>query len=332
MACAARPIDERSARWECSASLGLLALIFLRVPIAVALAVSGLVGYAAIDGWPQALKMFGAVPYHAGHRILAIGHSALHPDGGGGGARDMAEELFEACQRGVLGIRGALANATIGSCALFGAICGSSIATAATFSRVAIPEMRRRVRARLRGRRRRRRRNAGRPHSAIGLDRDLCNRRRAVTAEALRGGLRPGLRARRALCRRRLRRGRARPAWVPSVAAIRWRRVSPRDRHVEARCAVLLSRSRDLSGLVLAHRGGRRGRLRRDPDRLRHTRDGLAGLVDALLETVYITATVFFIVVGAFIFSRFIVLTRLPNDLARWVQDIGPDAAPDLSR
>ena len=41
------------------------------------------------------------------------------------------------------GVRGALANATIGACALFGAICGSSIATAATFSKVAIPEMRR---------------------------------------------------------------------------------------------------------------------------------------------------------------------------------------------
>ena len=40
-------------------------------------------------------------------------------------------------------MRGALAAATIGSCAAFAAICGSSIATAATFSKVAIPEMRR---------------------------------------------------------------------------------------------------------------------------------------------------------------------------------------------
>src|SRR5262249_55855833 len=48
-----------------------------------------------------------------------------------------------ACNAVFSGIRGALTNATIGACALFGAICGSSIATAATFSRVAIPEMRR---------------------------------------------------------------------------------------------------------------------------------------------------------------------------------------------
>jgi C4-dicarboxylate transporter DctM subunit len=55
---------------------------------------------------------------------------------------NMATELFQACNAVFSGIRDALANATIGACALFGAICGSSIATA-TFSRVAIPEMRR---------------------------------------------------------------------------------------------------------------------------------------------------------------------------------------------
>ena len=47
------------------------------------------------------------------------------------------------------------------------------------------------------------------------------------------------------------------------------------------------------------------------------------GLVDALLETVSTTAVIFFIVVGAFIFSRFIVLTRFPNELATWVQTAG---------
>jgi TRAP-type C4-dicarboxylate transport system permease large subunit len=43
----------------------------------------------------------------------------------------------------------------------------------------------------------------------------------------------------------------------------------------------------------------------------------------ALLDTVYTTAAIFFIVVGAFIFSRFIVLTRFPNELAAWVQQAG---------
>ena len=56
---------------------------------------------------------------------------------------NMAKEMFDAANGLFSGVRGALANAAVGACALFGAICGSSIATAATFSRVAIPEMRR---------------------------------------------------------------------------------------------------------------------------------------------------------------------------------------------
>ncbi|HXU41097.1 MAG TPA: TRAP transporter large permease subunit, partial [Burkholderiales bacterium] len=121
----------------------LLLLIFARVPIAISLAASGLIGYAALDGWGPALKMFGRVPF-----TLASAYSLsvipLFILMGAVAARgNMAKELFDAVNGLFAGVRGALANATIGSCALFGAICGSSIATAATFSKVAIPEMRR---------------------------------------------------------------------------------------------------------------------------------------------------------------------------------------------
>ena len=50
---------------------------------------------------------------------------------------------------------------------------------------------------------------------------------------------------------------------------------------------------------------------------------GWRDLIDCLLETVYTTAAIFFIVVGAFIFSRFIVLTQFPNELTAWVQAVG---------
>jgi C4-dicarboxylate transporter DctM subunit len=49
----------------------------------------------------------------------------------------------------------------------------------------------------------------------------------------------------------------------------------------------------------------------------------LRGLLDALNETAHTTASIFFIVVGAFIFSRFIVLTQFPNELTKWVQFMG---------
>ena len=75
----------------------LLALIFLRVPIAVALAASGLVGYAAIDGWSPALKMFGLVPYQlaSAYSLSVIPLFILM---GAVAARGkMATELFQAC-------------------------------------------------------------------------------------------------------------------------------------------------------------------------------------------------------------------------------------------
>jgi TRAP-type C4-dicarboxylate transport system permease large subunit len=50
---------------------------------------------------------------------------------------------------------------------------------------------------------------------------------------------------------------------------------------------------------------------------------GWRGLWQAVLETAYTTAAVFFIVVGAFIFSRFIVLTQIPTELAGWVKAAG---------
>src|SRR5262245_64065625 len=50
---------------------------------------------------------------------------------------------------------------------------------------------------------------------------------------------------------------------------------------------------------------------------------GWRGLWEALLETAYTTAAIFFIVVGASIYSRFIVLTQFPNELAAWVKDAG---------
>jgi tripartite ATP-independent transporter DctM subunit len=45
------------------------------------------------------------------------------------------------------------------------------------------------------------------------------------------------------------------------------------------------------------------------------------GLLDALMETAYATAMLFFIVIGAFIFARFIVLTQFPTALAGWVKE-----------
>ncbi|MEM9343823.1 MAG: TRAP transporter large permease [Pseudomonadota bacterium] len=122
----------------------LLALIFLRVPIGLAMFVVGLVGVNLVtDGWTVALGRLKTETYTTFSNyslsivpmFLLMGHFATL-----GG---MSTALFKAAE-GWLGHRkGGVAMASIGACAGFGAICGSSLATAATMGRVALPELRR---------------------------------------------------------------------------------------------------------------------------------------------------------------------------------------------
>ncbi|MEO5739286.1 MAG: TRAP transporter large permease subunit, partial [Burkholderiales bacterium] len=121
----------------------LLLAILIRIPIGLSLAVVGLCGYAALDGWPKALKVFGTVPFELASAYSLSVVPLFILMGAIASRATMSRELFDAANALFSGFRGALASATIGACAAFGSICGSSIATAATFSKVAIPEMRR---------------------------------------------------------------------------------------------------------------------------------------------------------------------------------------------
>jgi len=120
-----------------------LALIALRVPVAVAMGIVGALGYGLVNGWSTLGFVLGRGPFEsifpAGLSVLPLfivmGVFAAH-----GG---LSRSLY-ACVATWLGhLRGGLAMATIGACAIFGAVCGSAIATAATMGRVAMPEMRR---------------------------------------------------------------------------------------------------------------------------------------------------------------------------------------------
>jgi len=121
----------------------LLAAMFARIPIAVSLALVGAGGYAAIDGWHKALAVVASVPFELASAYSLSVVPLFILMGAVASRAQMSRELFDAANAVFSGFRGALASATVGACAAFGAICGSSIATAATFSKVAIPEMRR---------------------------------------------------------------------------------------------------------------------------------------------------------------------------------------------
>ncbi|MCB1437089.1 MAG: TRAP transporter large permease [Rhodobiaceae bacterium] len=120
---------------------GLIFLTFIRVPLGAAMGLVGLFGYAAIDGWDTATIVLGTTPYD----LLVYSFSVLPLFilmGVVATESGMSKELFAAASAIFSGRRGALCMATIGGCAGFAAISGSSLATAGTFTQICVPEMR----------------------------------------------------------------------------------------------------------------------------------------------------------------------------------------------
>lgn len=119
----------------------LLALIALRMPVALALALTGLGGIWALNGWATAKFVLETAPiqslsnYTISVLPLFIMMGALTVRAG------LSESLYRAAY-GFLGHRrGGLAMASVVACAGFGAICGSSVAAAATMTKLCVPEM-----------------------------------------------------------------------------------------------------------------------------------------------------------------------------------------------
>jgi tripartite ATP-independent transporter DctM subunit len=117
-------------------------LILLHVPLGVAMGLAGVAGFAWIATWPAALSLLASETAGA----LASMELATIPlfilMGGFATAAGLSEDLYRMAYALVGHRRGGLAMATIGGCAGFGAVCGSSIATTATFARIALPSMR----------------------------------------------------------------------------------------------------------------------------------------------------------------------------------------------
>ena len=121
----------------------MLLLMALRAPIAVSMFVAGSVGYLAQAGWlpyssflnTQAFARFASYDLSVIPLFILMGNFASQ-----GG---ISKALFEFASSVMSRFRGGLAMAAVLASAAFGAICGSSVATAATITAVALPEMRR---------------------------------------------------------------------------------------------------------------------------------------------------------------------------------------------
>lgn len=121
--------------------VAVLALVALHVPIGIAMGLVGVAGFAALQGWKPALALLSnefagslASPDLAVIPLFLLMGSLANSAG-------LGTDVYRLAQAFLGHRRGGLAMATIGGCAGFGSVCGSSIATAATFGRVSLPEM-----------------------------------------------------------------------------------------------------------------------------------------------------------------------------------------------
>ncbi|MEE2968676.1 MAG: TRAP transporter large permease subunit, partial [Pseudomonadota bacterium] len=118
-------------------------MIFLRVPIGVALGLAGAGGYWALSGLEPTLNLLGSIPFETVYNydlsIIALfvlmGNFAM--------VSGMSRDLYDMARSLVGHWPGGLASATIVGCAGFAAVSGSSLASAVTMGRVALPEMKR---------------------------------------------------------------------------------------------------------------------------------------------------------------------------------------------
>ena len=118
-------------------------LIMARMPVALSMLAVGSAGYIYFVGLSSFLNFLNATPYYlfANYTLSVIPLFVLM--GAFAERSGLARDLFALCSILVGRMRGGLGISVIGACSIFGAICGSSLATTATFSRAALPEMKR---------------------------------------------------------------------------------------------------------------------------------------------------------------------------------------------
>ena len=116
-------------------------LALLRVPLAFAMGLVGFIGLGLLRGWQPTMANASQVVFDTGFAYTLSVVPLFILMGNFVARAGLAHELFHAAFTFVGHVRGGLAHATVIACAGFGAICGSSIATAATMTKVAYPPM-----------------------------------------------------------------------------------------------------------------------------------------------------------------------------------------------
>jgi len=313
--------------------LALIMLIaFLRVPIALAMGVVGIVGYAYVRdwNWTVAFALAQTKVYETGRSYTLSVVPLFILMGNFVTRAGLSQELFRAAYAFIGHLRGGLAMATVWASAGFGGICGSSIATAATMAKVAYPSMKRfgysdRLAAGV---------VAGAGTLGIMIPPSTIMVIYGVFTETNIGqlfaaGILPGLLGATLLCAAVQYTTWRDPASGPPGERASWGERWRAVRHVWGVAALFLFVMGGIyGGLFTATEGagmGAAGALL-----LALSRRALTWrtLYEALLESARTTAMLFMILIGALMFAEFVNITTMPGDLRALVT--GLDLPPVL--
>ncbi|MYZ48535.1 TRAP transporter large permease [Propylenella binzhouense] len=305
--------------------VALFAMMFLRVPVGIAMGVVGVAGFGFLSGFGPALRLLAQSPIRtvtdAGFAVIPL----FLLMGAFAATSGMSRELFRAANAFLGHLRGGLGIATIAACGGFAAICGSSVATAATFSSIAYPEMRR----------------FGYPESfsagVIAAGGTLGIMIPPSTVLAVYGlitqqdigrlfiaGVLPGVLAVSMYMATVTIIGHARPGFLPRGERVPWPERLGALKDVWAITALFLFVIGGLyGGLFTATEAAGMGAggaliialLRRKMSRADFRR--------ALVETVRTTASVFTILIGALLFGYFLTITQTPQKVTEFLTGLG---------
>ncbi len=120
---------------------GLFVLMIMRIPIGVSMGIAGFLGFGILSGFGPAITLFGTETA----QVLSNANLAVVPlfilMGSLATISGLSDDIYRLIYALVGHWPGGLACATVGGCAGFGAVCGSSPATAATMGQISLPQM-----------------------------------------------------------------------------------------------------------------------------------------------------------------------------------------------
>lgn len=305
-------------------------LIALHIPIGVAMGLTGFVGVGLIIGFGPAASLLGTEPSSAiANEGLAVVALFLLM-GSLAGTSGLSSELYRLAAAFLGHRRGGLALATIAGCAGFGAVCGSSVATAATMAKIALPEMRERGYASTIA--------SGAiaaggtlgmliPPSVVMILYGVLTETYVIALFA--AAILPGLVAVLFHFAAIWLYARLHPANMPAGRRYAWQE---RRRELAGAWAVVLLTvivsGGIYSGIATVTEAAALGAGVTLVLALARRRLGWSAFLECLGSTAANTGMIFLIIVGASIFSYFVSLSQLPGELVGWIQSL--DLPPTL--